>query len=249
MRRVAGFLATALVLAGAHAMAQGPVTSQPSVAPAEAAPPGTRETALPASSAPLPEELGTLPEPAAGNTSQGTVTDAKAMELAGVRATSPVRFTSEPSGARVLVNNQAACQTPCIIQLPAGTYTFRYELKSFKDVEVEHSVVASEELGLFAKLGDKVPYEIAFPLLGVGAIFIAGGIYGMVKGYSNQDMTPENRVWNRNLGWATLAIGAPMVTVSIWLFFSGTENKVIISMSPSPLSLEPSPRQGGEPTP
>jgi len=220
------------------ALAQGPIPSDAATPPAQSAPPGTNEQRLPPASAPLPDELGTPPSPVENAMPEGSVADAKAMEIAGIRATSPVRFTSDPSGAQVLVNNQAACQTPCLINLPPGRYTFQLKLKDYKDVEMNNLVVSSEELSLYAKLGDKVPYEIAFPLIGVGAIFIAGGVYGMVKGYSNQDLPPEDRVWNRNLGWASLAIGVPMVAVAMWLFFSGTESKIIKSMSPTDMSMK-----------
>ena len=221
-----------LLLVSGNARAQGPLPSDETRSPAQSEPPGVKSERLPPIKGPTPDELGSPPVPQKQDMPEGRVPDAQAMELAGVRTTMPLRLTSEPSGAQILINEQASCQTPCILNLPPGRYKIRYHLKDYKDVETTHLLVSTEELFLHAKLGDKVPYEVAIPLLGVGAIFAVGGIYGLVNGYTNEDAPPEERQRDRNLGWASSAIGIPMVAVAVWLFFSGRDSMIIQSLAP-----------------
>lgn len=224
-----------VTLISGQVLAQGPTPQDPTAQPARSAPAGARDDDVPPVAEPSPDQVGSppAPEPEQGSFSPGDVPFAKALEMSGIRSTSTVRLTSEPSGAQILINSQASCQTPCLINLPPGKYTFRFEKQDYKSIETERIIVASEELSLHAKLGDKVPYEVAFPLMGVGLIFGFGGTYGLVNGYSDADIPPEDKARDRNLGYGALAIGVPMVAVAIWLFFSGTDSKVFSTISPS----------------
>jgi hypothetical protein len=176
--------------------------------------------------------------------------EAKALEMAGFRSLATLLLTSDPSGSLVIIGKDKTCLTPCRMSLPPGNYKVTFTHREMKQISVETEVTSVEQIQVHAILGQGTPWKLIVPAYFVGAIFAAGGISSLVVHSdtgpqpldTNQDhLSADERRFHRNLGIASLVVGAPILGLATYLLLTGRPGEVRTSMAPgsSDLNLAP----------
>ncbi|MFO8073229.1 MAG: PEGA domain-containing protein [Polyangia bacterium] len=173
--------------------------------------------------------------------------DARALELAGFRSLATLAISSTPIGAEVRIGEHL-CYTPCRLSLPPGHAAVRIDHPDREPEELDVELHGAEQLRVHARLGRPAPHEIIVPLYFVGTVFTAGGISSVAL---NADVDPrpvggssgdaESRLFHRNLGIASIAVGVPLLGLATYLLATGRPGEVFTSTGPgiSNLSLGP----------
>jgi PEGA domain/SmpA / OmlA family len=69
-----------------------------------------------------------------------------------VQALVPIRISSDPDGADVILDGNFVSSTPAVLRLPAGTYKFAVKMSGYSEWEREVKILPGAEVNLNAKL-------------------------------------------------------------------------------------------------
>ncbi|MCP4678214.1 MAG: PEGA domain-containing protein [Deltaproteobacteria bacterium] len=162
-------------------------------------------------------------------------TDAKALEIDGLRDITSVLITSDPVGARVLVDDVDTCNTPCRLSLSPGMHKVTFRHPKREEVSVERLVTSSEQIQIHGVLGKRTSWKVILPTYFVGAIFTGAGLSSILMhgkaDLGSTDLPTDERRFHRNLGIASVAIGLPLLGMATYLALSGKPGEVRTSAS------------------